>query len=257
MARKNLKNKPLVEAILEVRWGPQAPAQNMPSDPHYKLLLGRLYDRVRGNYPVHEQLATASIPDEMVPQMVQHRFRSDHNEWPLVQLGPGIFSLNETSKYDWDDFRARAKASVTTLFEAHPEPNNFKIESLVLRYINAVEFNSQSEDAFAFLKEKLKVSISLPATLFDSNAVVKRPDNFAWQTSFPCKKPDGTIVLKFDTGQIGNKPILRWETMVLCSGSDVPKMPDAFGEWLSAAHNVLDDWFFKLIAGDLETSFDT
>ena len=68
MSRKDLKNKPLVEAILEIRWHlvqppvtVQGPAQMMlpAADPHYRLLLGRLFDRLQKEYPVHEQLPTA------------------------------------------------------------------------------------------------------------------------------------------------------------------------------------------------------
>jgi len=32
-------------------------------------------------------------------------------------------------------------------------------------------------------------------------------------------------------------------------------MPKAFDTWLATAHEVIDDWFFKLIAGDLEGRF--
>ena len=42
---KELKNKPLVEAILEIRWKLQGLPPGPQVDPHYKLLLGRLFDR--------------------------------------------------------------------------------------------------------------------------------------------------------------------------------------------------------------------
>jgi uncharacterized protein (TIGR04255 family) len=256
MARKKLKNKPLIEAILEVRWGLQTPSPKLQADPHYKILLGRLYDRVQKDYPVHEQLPTAQFPDEMVPQIVQHRFRAGENEWPLVQLGPGIFTVNETAKYDWVDFRARAKAAVTKLFDAHPKVSDLKVENLILRYIDAIEFDYQSEDVFAFLRDKMRAAIGLPAELFSPEAVISKPLNFAWQTTFQCKKPGGVVVLKFDTGQRENKPVLRWETMVQSLSSDVPEMPKSFDTWFVAAHEIIDDWFFKLIAGELEARFN-
>ena len=81
MSSKNLKNKPLVEAILEVKWKLQSSVPNLQLDPHYKLLLGRLYDRVSEEYPEHEQLPTATMPDEIAGYMVQHRFRHAANEW--------------------------------------------------------------------------------------------------------------------------------------------------------------------------------
>jgi len=75
MPGKDLKNKPLVEAILEVKWELQRLAPGVEIDAHYKIFLGRLFDRVSSVYPEHEQLPTATIPDEIVGQVVQHRFR--------------------------------------------------------------------------------------------------------------------------------------------------------------------------------------
>jgi uncharacterized protein (TIGR04255 family) len=268
MASKILKKKPLIEAILEARWGPQMPgtiqtpgasqlaAPNVQFDPHYKILLGRLYDRVQTEYPFHEQLPTASIADWMAPQVVQYRFRTRENEWPLLQVGPGIFTVNETSKYVWQDFRVRASTAIGKLFDAHPKPAELKIENLVLRYINAVDFDYSSQSVFSFLKEKMRISVGLPNELFNPGVVQSNPNNFSWQTNFPCNKPKGIVSLRFDTALKENNPVLSWHTMVLSSGSEVPEMPGRFDAWFEAAHDVQDDWFFKLIAGELETSFD-
>src|SRR5581483_2894612 len=120
MPEKHLKNKPLVEAILEVRWGLVSHAPGHESDPHYKLLLGRLYDRLQEKYPEHEQLPTAIIPDELVGHVVQHRFRTSAKGWPLVQVGPGILTINSTAEYTWEDvFRPRSVDAVGRLYEAH------------------------------------------------------------------------------------------------------------------------------------------
>lgn len=113
MSRKDLKNKPLVEAILEIRWhlvqltSVQGPAQMIlpAGDPHYRLLLARLFDRLQKDYPVHEQLPTATLPDDMLPQIVQHCFRAANDDWPLVQVGPGVFTVNDTHRYTWTDFQ--------------------------------------------------------------------------------------------------------------------------------------------------------
>src|SRR5262249_46385506 len=109
------------------------------SDPHYKLLLGRLYDRLLAEYPEHEQLATASFPDELVGHVIQHRFRATANGWPLIQLGPGILTINSTADYTWQDFRPRAVAAVRRLYEAHPRTTDLKLSAITLRYIDAVD----------------------------------------------------------------------------------------------------------------------
>src|SRR3990170_3561524 len=148
---KGLKNKPLVEAILEVRWQLQGALPGPQTDPHYKFLLGRLFDRMLKDYPEHEQLPTANIPDEMVAHVVQHRFRVAANSWPLVQVGPGIFTVNSTADYKWEDFRLRVLAAIEKLYEAHPKVGDLKITNLILRYIDAVDFDYITINAFDFL----------------------------------------------------------------------------------------------------------
>lgn len=263
MSRKDLKNKPLVEAILEIRWHlrqsikVQGPAQAMrPAlDPHYRLLLARLFDRFQNEYPVHEQLPTASIPDEMVAQVVQHRFRSAKADWPLVQVGPGVFTVNDTHRYTWTDFQQRTKEAVVRLYDAYPNVAEFHIQSLVLRYIDAVEYNYRDENAFAFLSDKMKVGISLPDALFHSTGVGSRPRSFSWQATFECSKPPGSLHVSFATGQKEEEPAILWETTVQSVGDDLPNMPDGFPNWIDAAHEITDDWFFKLIEGELERRF--
>ena len=255
MPSKILKNKPLVEAILEVKWALTSPAPGVQIDSHYKILLGRLYDKVSGEYPEHEQLPTATIPDEIVGQTVQHRFRYGPNDWPLLQVGPGVLTLNDTHKYIWKDFRSRSLTAVDKLFEAHPKPSDLKIESLLLRYIDAVEFDYLKNDLSEFLKEKMKVGISLPASLFAYQEVQKNPVFLGLQSVFLCHNPKSLITVRFSSGHKDSRPALLWETLVESKGTDVPTMPKGFADWIDAAHTITDDWFFKLIEGELERRF--
>lgn len=256
MPRKDLKNKPLVEAILELNWNlPAQPSQGMEGDPHYRLLLGRFSERVESDYPFHEPLPTAQIPDAMVAHMVQHRFRTGDGKWPLVQIGPGIMTVNETDGYKWCDFKDRCEKAVKALFDAHPAKQKFAVEDLTLRYIDAVEVDFRLENVFKFLDEKMKTRISLPDSLFNGGRVHRSPVAFNWQASFPNNDPGGVITLRFAVGQRGGKPALIWETLVQAARDRMPSIPDGFSAWLGKAHDLTDDWFFKLIEGELERRF--
>jgi uncharacterized protein (TIGR04255 family) len=252
---KELKNKPLIEAICEVRWGLEGTSPAPQTDAHYKLLLGRLFDRMLNDYPNHEQLPTANMPDELVGHVVQHRFRVAANSWPLVQVGPGVFAVNSTDDYKWGDFRPRALSAVKKLFEAHPKVADLKITNLNLRYINAVDFDCEADNAFEYLKDNLKLNISLPTNLFDGSDVENKPSGLVWQSSFKCEKPKGTVTIRFATGQRSNKPLMVWETTVESAGDNLPDMPNGFEGWLDEAHKLTDDWFFKIIEGNLERRF--
>jgi uncharacterized protein (TIGR04255 family) len=83
--RIELKNKPLVEAIFEIRW--ELEKSNLGLiDPNYKLIIGRIYDKLKAEYPYYEQLPTANIPDGIAEYITQHRFRTAENSWPLIQI---------------------------------------------------------------------------------------------------------------------------------------------------------------------------
>jgi uncharacterized protein (TIGR04255 family) len=264
VTRKDLKNKPLVETILEIRWhlvqpiNVPGPAQTMlpARDPHYRLLLGRLFDRFHKEYPFHEPLPMASLPDDMVGHVVQHRFRSAKDDWPLVQVGPGVFTVNDTHRYTWTDFQRRTKDAVVRLYDAHPNAAEFHIQSLVLRYIDAVEYNYRDENAFAFLREKMKIGIALPDSLFQNTGVESRPQSLSWQAAFQCSRPAGKVHVSFATGQREEKPAILWETTVQSVDDNLPNMPNGFPDWIDGAHEITDDWFFKLIEGELERRFE-
>ncbi|MCX6750116.1 MAG: hypothetical protein NTZ83_01545 [Candidatus Pacearchaeota archaeon] len=46
-----LKNKPLVEAIFELRWQLKEIQPGVKVDPNYKMLIGRVYERLKEEYP--------------------------------------------------------------------------------------------------------------------------------------------------------------------------------------------------------------
>ncbi len=255
MGTRILKNKPLVEAILEVKWQLQPVKPDGAIDPHFRLLVGRLYDRILGEYPYHEELPSAGIPDEITAHVVKHRFRTAENNWPVVQVGPGILTLNDTHKYTWDDFHARAERLVGTLFDAHPRSEELHISNLLLRYIDAVDLDYRSENALEFLREKLQVSVELPKDLFEDRDTDPRPHHLSWHSTFRCENPNGVVHMKISTGQRDKSPAILWETMVQSVGNHVPSMPGEFAGWIAGAHEVTNHWFFTLIEGDLERRF--
>ncbi len=252
---KELKHKPLAEAILELKWNWQLGAGKLSSDPYYRILLGRLSERVSNLYPVHEPLPTASAPDEMVSHFAQHRFRAQAGGWPLVQLGPGVFTLNETSGYTWQDFKERCEGAIKIFMDSHPNREAFKPQSLALWYIDTIEHDYTKNNIFDFLKEKMKTRLELPQSLFTNPHVKADPVAFKWQVSYRLTKPHGEIKLRFGTGTANDKPALVWETLVISKGDEIPNLQESFPEWLNGAHDLTDDWFFKLIDGELLRRF--
>ncbi len=246
MTKKDLKNKSLLEAIFEIRWELQEPALGM----HYKMLIGRIYDRIKDEYPFYEQLPTATMPDEIAGYVVQHRFRKGKDKWPLIQIGPGIITLNDTEEYAWEDFEKRIHNVLSVLFETYPEADsNLRINGLLLRYINSVDFDYEKNNIFSFLRENLKINIEIYEKLFEETGVSNLPLGFDLRFSFPVKKPKGAVHLRFVQGKSKNMEALIWETHVQSVGEDAPKSKDQISKWIGEAHTLTHNWFSKIIEG--------
>jgi uncharacterized protein (TIGR04255 family) len=256
MPSQKLTKAPLVEAILEMRWKLSEQASGVETDPKYKILVGRLYDRLEKDYPFHEPLPAASMPDEMLGYVVQHRFRTAKGQWPLVQVGPGVVTLNETQNYTWDDFEPRSRQLQQCLFAAYPEASDsLIITRLQLRYIDAIPFDFERENIFTFMAEKLKINLEFPPAIYQDAPILPLPAGLNMLFAFPTTDPKGAIQLRFGRGIRNKQGALIWETVVQSEGNDVPKMPDGFESWLTGAHTLTHNLFFKLIKGPLEESF--
>ncbi len=78
---------------------------------------------------------------------------------------------------------------------------------------------------------------------------------FNFQASYQTLKPKGIIILRFATGVRKEERSVVWETAVQSMNQDLPSLPRGFKAWATAAHAITDDWFFKLIEGELERKF--
>jgi len=134
--------------------------------------------------------------------------------------------------------------------------NNLKFNSVVLRYIDAIAFDFEKENIFNFLKEQMKTSINLYPKLFEGTGVKEQPLGFDLRTSFVSTKPKGAVHLRFVRGKTKESGALLWETIVQSTPEDVPKVHDEIVDWVKEAHDLTDDWFFKLIQGELLRRFE-
>jgi len=255
-SRKVLKNKPLIEAIFELRWKHKAWRPPERFDPYYNLLIGRFYEKISGDYPFYEGLDTANMPAEIAGHIVQHRFRKGKGDWPAVQIGPGVLTLNDTKNYEWTDFERRANRLVSTLYEVYPEPETLNVEESILRYIDAILLNYDEVDVFAFMEDKMKTGIKLCKDLFNDNGVKNVPLGLDLKFVFPSSNPRGVANIRFYRGKKNEEDALIWDTVVHSIKEDAPNNPKEIKDWLIKAHGLTHDWFFKIIEGDLERRFE-
>jgi uncharacterized protein (TIGR04255 family) len=263
MQSRNLSNKPLVEAILEMRWllfpaAGQGVSENAPPglavDPNYRLALGRFAASVEGDFPHHEQLLSASIPDEIASNMVQHRFRAGPDSWPLAQLGPGILTFNDTDGYDWPVFRDKAKSVVAALNRSYPSNGKPVFNRAALKYIDAVPFDYLKHSAFDFFG-KLKIRTGLTVDFLTPLGVEPSPGSMLWRASFRSKNPAAALSIQISTALKEKERSIVWETTISSADNEVPTTDHSFAAWLEAAHKTTSDVFLKMTEGELYNGF--
>jgi len=257
MSRK-LRNKPLVEALLELKWELKEIAKGIRLDPMFPFYVGKLYDLVKGSYPHIDRLPAAQMPDEITPHEVKYRFRKAEDGYPLIQAGPGIATLNFTDAYHWDAFLAAAKDFLSNLVEAYRlggEAQTPRFSSILLRYINAVEVDPGGTDIIGYMSAKLHTRVALPEDVVASPQIVGAPVGFYLSTSYPLNTPESVGTIRLATGQSSGKPAVIWDLSIQSEKDQSPREVGECEAWLKDAHNVAESWFFSLIKGELEGQF--
>ena len=165
-----LLHPPLVEAIFELRWELQGDQQTGRfRDVAYPMMYGRIYERLKRDFPLIEDLPSVQVHPEASPFVVRHRLRKERNGWPLLQIGPGIVTINDAKGYSWSAFQSLILRLMESIIDTYPNdslPLNF-IKSEI-RYINGIFFDAQRENPLSFLAEKLHLKVEVEKQIFES-----------------------------------------------------------------------------------------
>lgn len=254
---RNLANAPLIEAFVEVRWALEETGPRTARDHAYPLFVAGLYADLKDSYPYIENLPAKEVPDEVTPHVVKFRFRKAENAWPLIQAGPGVASMNFGADYTWDRFLASAQDFFPKLLTAYEmggvnRPPEFT--RMLLRFMNGINLDYTKEDVLAFTREKLHTDIQLPAAMTAGGQTAGLPGSMNLQLDYPFDERIGRGGLQIATGkQEGENAVIV--QLSVRNDEEVPQSADAFSKWLTEAHDLIENWFFALIEGDLEKSF--
>ena len=257
----SLARQPLLEAWLEIRWQlePPEPAP-LRRDPNYPFALGSMYDLVKTRFPFREELEASRAPLEVLPNVVRHRFRPAENEWPVLQLGPGVATVNLVRPYSWKQLRESAEFLRSNLLAAYG--NSLPpLDFCALRYRNAAPFEFTQSNVIDFVRSSLNSQIQLPAHVPGFAASTENPTSLLLVTTYDLAQPKGTGRIQLGTGK-GRTPdapppseradeLVLWDIEITSGGVDVPDISDpvCFSQWLDDAHAVIHEWFFSLIDG--------
>lgn len=262
-----LLNPPLIEVIFELRW--EIESQQMPEgtppgafvpmrDPAYPMMYGRLYERLKKDFPFTEDLPSTQSHPETTPYVPRHRMRKEKNGHPLVQVGPGIITVNQAKRYSWKEFHAITSRVIEAILDLYPEsalPMNFiKAE---VRYVNGIRFDLARENPLLFLAEKLHTKIELPPEIYTLNGLNERPNAVGLNLAYALEKPMGNLSLALNLGQFEGKPTFIQQTLIQSFGELVPSDVEGLSTWLEESHTVAENCFQVLCKGALMDKFGT
>jgi len=244
-----LANAPLQEVIFEVGWALDLdPSTGIESDSRFGLALGALKTLVKERFPHH----VARVPFyELVPHAFNRKavmqFRAEPNGRPLLQLGPGVFTVNDTDKdYDWDDsFKPTLLYGLDKLEEAYDGPMLY--EQVALRYIDSVRVRDYGfTDWGSFIAKHLHFSFQ---NSFGPDLV---PKDVSFQQLFD--RPNGdTLHLQVGSGTDGEGDLrLIWQTILQRSQAFNKEELIAWGQ---EAHTYSSTIFKQFCKPDFYASF--
>ncbi len=233
----SLSNPFLLEAIFEIRWELQGDQQSGRfRDPAYPMMYGRIYEHLKNEFPLIEDLPSVQAHPEATPYTVRHRLRKERNSLPLVQIGPGILTINDAKGYSWADFKHLAMRLVDLVDSLYPKSvmglNFIKAE---LRYITGIPVTQ--DNPLAFLSEKLRINISVPQDLLLQPA---HANNVALNLSYPLAQPVGNLMISANLGQVDSKPAYILQSVIQSGGETTPQLGSELDQWLKKANQAAD-----------------
>ncbi len=247
MPKKKLKNAPLKEAIFELFWQLPLDGSNFPTDPELTFAVGKFQSLLKDTYPINKSLDSPGGSLRIYPKP-SYQFWKGEMEWPVIQLGHGLLTINDTDKnYVWEStYKPNIEKAITVLQKAYERKPNFN--KVRLTYINAVDFDPQTQAPSDFISENLLTPIN-------TNYELPGKEINMWiSRTFSIEKV-GSFQINIQNGinNANGKPSIIWTTVVEQSGNF---SVDDIYTWLDNAHNITSSFFVKMLKPEFYETFD-
>lgn len=244
--RRKYKNPPLIETLCEFYFAPEASQD-------FEKIIQLLNEKIESAFPkkfrLQFQASQINVDNSGAPILTEHllplvRFQSS-TEQVLIQIGQNLLTINHLKPYtSWEEFLP----SVEMGFNAYRDVVKPKsIHRIALRYINRIEFVSNRiglEDYFElrpFMGQRLLQDISA----------------FNLGVQIPREKARDALnvqMASIDSGSPNVVAIMLDLTYSLVKLEDITF--DSVNEWLTIAHQHLEDAFEACITDRLRELFE-
>ncbi len=244
--RKKYKNPPLIEALCEFYFPPE-------TSQDFESIISLLNEKIQTSFPKKFRLqiqasqinidnsGTPIVTEQLLPLV---RFQSS-SEQVLIQLGQNLLTVNHLKPYtSWEEFLPSVEMGINAYREVVKPKAIYRI---ALRYINRIEITRNSiglEEYFElrpFIGQKKLQDISA------FNLGIQMPHEEA-------RDALNIQMASIDSGSPNIVAIMLDLTYSLVRLEDITL--DNINEWLTIAHNHIEDAFEACITDQLRNLFE-
>lgn len=240
-----LPKAPLIEVIFELRW--DINTKNDLLD--FQYLHGDLYSAVKDRFPFRENLVPPEVPFEALRGVPVFRFRKSNGNYPLIQIGPGLITLNTINQdYVWEAFRESVFYLVNVLNNINPKFSQLNLSPSLI-YIDYFSLNESEEKSHQFINNNFNIAVE-NGFLNQYSEKVLETINYM----FNYRIGENVLNLNLADGIVNNIPGLLLNTKVI--GKKSIYIESNMYEWIDVAHTLISDSFKSIVKENLYSSFN-
>lgn len=247
MPRQKLKNAPLQEVIFELFWKLPLDESGFPYDPGIDRALGKFETEIFSEFPLYKRTIPEGLNLRIYPKPI-HQFWKGELTWPVIQIGPGLLTVNDTDiNYSWkNNFQANVQMAAKALEKSYVA--GLQLERVKLQYIDAVEYNPDTVTPQDFIARNMSTELNNLYKVPGSIRGVNISQIFSLHDN-------SSLLLNIQTGKhnkTGN-PAIIWITAVEKVGEcDFNNL----NGWLEFAHETASQTFVNMLDSEFYDAFD-
>ncbi len=241
MPPRKLKRAPLKEVVFEIFWKPVGDPKH---DITYDFALGKFHSLISKDFPIVKRILPPGIK---IHQQSAYQFWTKQGIFPVVQLGDGVLTVNDTDKnYTWDNFRENIDKVMTALASSYSQIPEITLARL--KYLDSVDIDPTVKDLEGFIARnhlvKIKSEYQLPGTFKNMSIVQSR------------ELEDHSILNVSVTNTVNNlskRDAVVWSCQIERRGS---MKKNELIDWLDNSHSILSSLFVQMLDPKYYGQFD-
>ena len=224
-------------------------------DPHISVFAEEFKKEAHSEGFTHvDRVVPEQVPHELLAHKVILRFRKRPEQWPVLQIGPGVLTANIVPPYrGWKGFAPFADTALKLLWKSYPLPDRYlTITRIHLNYINGFTRKHGLTSIPSFVRDHLRLAPQLQPALLDLTDQ-KDEARYSGTIELFTRKPAGALlVLNYNPGKVFDEPALILQNQVVTTSTAIPQSRPDIMQWLSEARMNTQRAFEALISPEIK-----